>query len=184
MVAKQINSTWYSYDKFIFQNGKLENRRLPDNCLWSKSKYKTNITAKDLPESFIYGRYYKRWGYIDTANVKDILYVPNKIFNHFLKDDCLIISYDGDIEPIKSEDDCYITYKNESYRIYGNEIINILKGVREYSNLDIDRQIMQIKDKLLWVKSAYPEEFREYNPDIYQMFNEPISRYDYHLNNP
>ena len=182
MSNKQINSTWYSYDKFDIRDHKLVNCRLPNNCLWSKSKYKTTITAKDLPLSFIYGRYYKRWGYIDTANVKDILYIPNKFTNHFLKDDCLLIAYDGKIE--KSSDDCGIDfYRNESHRIYGSEIINILKGVREFSHIDISIQISQLKDKVLWLKNNYPNYFSEYTPDIDKIFCGPISRYDYHYDN-
>lgn len=183
MSRKKITGTWYTYDKFVFENHQLTNCRLPNNCLWNKSMYKTSITKDDLPESFIYGRYYKRWGYIDTANVKDILYVPNKTTNHFLKDDCLLISYTGKIEKKSNDNSYWDEYENESYRIFCTEIINILKGVRQYSGIDIDEQIEQIRDKLVWLRTTYPDEFGDHYPDLDEIFSEPISRFDYHYNN-
>lgn len=54
--------------------------------------HRTKILAQDLPEWYIYGRYYKYWGYMSTKGISDLLYVPNKFVNHFLKDDWRYIS--------------------------------------------------------------------------------------------
>lgn len=181
-------TTWYSYEKIIFNNKErcLESIRLPNNYLWSKRIYKTKITAKDLPESFIYGRFYKTWGYIDTAGIVDMYYKPNLHFNHFLKDDCLVISYTGKIKKVRKKIGTitYDEFENESHRIYGNEIIDILKGARKYSDYDIKPFIKKIKDKLKWLKENHPKEFGNYEPDIDKIFSEPINRTDCHFNHP
>lgn len=188
MRKKKINATWYSYENIRFNHKKrcLESVRLPDNCLWSNRKYKTRITAKDLPESFIYGRFYKTWGYIDTAGIVDVYYKPNLFVNHFLKDDCLVISYTGKIKKIQKKYGgiTYDEFENEDHRIYGNEIIDILKGAREYSNFNIKPFIKKIKDKLKHLKETHSEEFKDHDPDIDKLFSEPINRTDYHYDRP
>ena len=70
-----------------------------DGTLFSGGTYPTKITAEDLPEWYVYGRFYKHWGYLSAAGVKHLLYIPNKWSNHMFKDDCLYISYNAPIVP-------------------------------------------------------------------------------------
>lgn len=167
----KIKSNWYSYEKqpydYMRQGG-----LLPEGKLFSKAQYPTNITGGDLPESYIYGRFYKRWGYLNSAGVVDMRYKPNKFTNHMWKDDCLIISYTGQLG--KEEKDYH--FENEDFRIWGPEIIEILKGIRDYSGLDISGIIIQIKDKQKWLNSEYPD--YKYDTNIDELFEKPIYRYD------
>lgn len=173
---RRINSKWYSYEKKPYDY-MTENGRLPHGCLFAQAQYPTLITADDLPPSFVYGRFYKRWGYLDTSGIVDMLYIPNLWINHFLKDDRLIISYCGKIKKIE-KDKWGDEFENEDYSIFGNEIIDVLKGARDYSGININPFINQIKEKLKILRQKHPEEFGNYNPDIDKMFSEPIGRYD------
>ena len=38
----------------------------------------TKIKAKDLPEWYVHGRFYKRFGYLSSKGVVDLHYIPNK----------------------------------------------------------------------------------------------------------
>ena len=131
-----------------------------DGTLFSGHR-RTKILAQDLPEWYIYGRYYKCWGYMSTKGITDLLYVPNKFVNHFLKDDRLYISYGGKITEIVSPEDgsCYDRYTGYDETVWGPEIINILQGARLYSDYDISGIIRQIKEKKDWLIHEYPDEF-------------------------
>lgn len=176
---------WYSYEKYTYDRKEgWDILTLPDGRLFSKGIWPTNLTAKDLPESFIYGRFYKKWGYMDTAGIKDMFYEPNKTFNHFLKDDRLVISYTGKIKKKKDKNYDYLDlyyYENEDFSVWGNEIIDFLKGAKEYSGIDIKPFIAQIKDKLKWLKETYKEEFGDFNPGLDEVFAKPIRNLDPHL---
>ena len=176
MTKKRINSKWYSYERKPYDYMQ-EGRTSPEGYLYAQGQYPTLIRAEDLPPSFIYGRFYKRWGYLDTAGVVDMLYIPNLWINHFLKDDRLVVSFSGKIKK-KKRDEWGDEYENEDYSIWGNEIIDFLKGAREYSDFNIKPFIKQIKEKLVILKERHPEEFGDYNPDIDKYFSEPISNYD------
>ena len=66
-----------------------------DGYLFSQAIYPTKIKAEDLPEWYMYGRYYKCFGYLSAKGVVDMKYVPSRYSNHFLKDDFLFISYNS-----------------------------------------------------------------------------------------
>ena len=119
---------------------------------------------------------------MSTKGIVDMVYRPNMCFNHFLKDDFLYISYKNKIEPLTEEEKqhglfCYDYFKGYDEVVCGNEIIEILKGAREYSSYDITSIIEQIRVKLKWLREAYPEEFGEekWNYDLDEDFAEGIS---------
>lgn len=157
-----------------------KDRLLPDGRLFSQARYPTKITAADLPESFVYGRFYKRWSYLDTAGIKDMIYVPNLWVNHFLKDDKLVISYTGKLKEIKRKEEhwSWTEYENEDFTVWGNEIIDVLKGARDYSGIDIKPFIKQLKNKLKVLREKHPEEFGDYDPDLDKIFKKPFTNYD------
>ena len=101
-----------------------------DGTLFSGGTYPTKITAEDLPEWYVYGRYYKRFGYMSTKGITDLLYIPNRFSNHYLKDDCLLISYGGKIRETVISKGGTVSGQYEGWdeRVWGSEIVSILKG--------------------------------------------------------
>ena len=61
-----------------------------DGTLFSSNGRKTKLLEADAPEWYLFGRFYKMWGYLSTKGVMDMVYVPNMCFNHFLRDDFLL----------------------------------------------------------------------------------------------
>ena len=147
--------------------------------------FKTKIRPTDLPEWYLYGRYYKRWGYMSTKGIVDMVYRPNLHVNHFLKDDFLYISYKEKIEPVTEEDEKndrmlrFEEYKGYDEVVFGSEIIDILKGARLYSGFNITPIIEQIKEKEKWLRNKYPDEFSEerWKYDVDAKFAEVISSF-------
>lgn len=125
-----------------------------DGTLFSVSYGRTKLYASELPEWFVYGRYYKRFGYISTKGIKALKYKPNWHTNHFLKDDRLMVSYD------KTESELRDDWDNTTW-VWGSEILDVLKGAQIYSNYDIAPIICQLKEKIEWLRKAHPDEFGE-----------------------
>ena len=87
-------------------------------------------------------------------------YIPNRFTNHFLKDDFLLISYGGTlVEKEAPRGSTLDRYDGVDEFVFGNEILTILKGAREFSNYDITPIIEQIKDKVQMLAEKYPEDF-------------------------
>ncbi|MBO4999534.1 MAG: hypothetical protein J6C58_01730, partial [Bacteroidaceae bacterium] len=59
-----------------------------------------------------------------------------------------------------------------------NDIIDILKGARQYSGYDITPIIEQIRQKIEWLRNAYPDHFGldEWQYDLDKDFSEDISK--------
>lgn len=125
-----------------------------DGTLFSVSYGRTKLYASELPEWFVYGRFYKRFGYLSTKGIKALRYVPNWHSNHFLKDDRLQISYD------KNESELGDYWEDTTW-VWGSEILDVLKGAQIYSNYDIAPIICQLKEKIKWLRETHPDEFGE-----------------------
>lgn len=123
-----------------------------DGTLLSKNYGRTKLYASELPEWFVYGRYYKRFGYLSTKGITALKYKPNMHSNHFLKDDRLMISY-GKTEGELDDENKYDVW------IWGSEILDILQGAKIYSNYDIEPIVAQIKEKEEWLRATHPDEF-------------------------
>lgn len=149
-----------------------------DDTLFS-GHHKTKILPADLPEWYIYGRYHKCWGYMSAKGITDMLYVPNKHVNHFLKDDVLFVSYGGKIEEVTPTDSTllYSRYTGYDESVWGSEILYILQAARLYSNYDISDLILQIKDKKAWLIERHPDEFGsgKWDFDVDEFFSAPYS---------
>lgn len=162
---KRLNNTLYYCEKIAYIDRKLCYIQNADGYLFS-GRYKTKILPKDLPEWYLYGRYYKSWGYMSAKGIVDLVYHPNRHTNHFLKDDFLYISYKDKIEPVTDEERKireyrYSRYKGYDHLVNGGEIIDILKGARKYSNYDISPIIEKMKEKVQWLREKYPEYFED-----------------------
>lgn len=125
-----------------------------DGTLFSASYGRTKLYASELPEWFVYGRFYKRFGYLSTKGIRAVRYVPNWHSNHFLKDDHLQISYDRTESELGD-------YWEDTTWVWGSEILDVLKGAQIYSNYDISPIICQLKEKIEWLRKAHPDEFGE-----------------------
>lgn len=148
-----------------------------DDTLFS-GHYKTKITPEELPEWYLYGRYYKRWGYLSAKGITDMVYIPNLVFNHFLKDDCLLVAYGGKIiEDNPNARSRFERYSGYDELVWGNEIITILCGARKYSGIDIQPFIEQVRKKKEWLQEAHPHEFGAdvWHCDVDLLFVDPLN---------
>ena len=142
-----------------------------DGFLRADDRYHTKLRPEDLPESFVYfsnSLYFN--GFLDSAGVVDIKYVPNLWINHFLKDDYIVISYRGKIGEEKN-----YKYENGDFRIFGNDILYFLEAARKHSDFDISGIIEGIKNKLKVLKEKHPQEFVNYEFDVDGWFAEDHS---------
>ena len=87
-----------------------------------------------------------------------MIYTPNMVFNHMFKDDTLYISYDQQIMPADSGS--FERYKGYDIAIGGGYIVSFLKAAEQYSEYDISGFKVQIEEKRLWFKQAFPEDYK------------------------
>jgi len=159
-VKSRFKNHLYTKEILVFKNNNWRYVENADGTLFS-GHHRTKILAENLPAWYIYGRYYKCWGYLSAKGITDLLYIPNKFTNHFLKDDCLLLSYGGKITENAALEyrSSFEKYTGFDERVWGNEIIAILKGARLYSGCDISGIIQQLKEKKDWLIRTYPKEF-------------------------
>lgn len=173
----RFKNNLYTIEDIVFRNHQHVYIRNEDGALFS-GRYKTKIQPEDLPEWYVYGRFYKRFGYMSTKGITDMLYVPNRFSNHYLKDDALYISFGGKIQQSDPTGNRSIHERLSGFdeRVWGNEILTILKGARKYSNYDIAGFIQQLKEKKEWLISSFPEEFGhgKWDFDIDAYFDSPL----------
>lgn len=178
LTMNRFKRNLYSVEAIVFRNRHHRYITSDDGTLFY-GQYRTKILPQDLPEWYVYGRYYKRFGYLSTKGITDLLYVPCKVTNHFLKDDALYISYSGKImknpEPPKSNI-YHFAYIGYDETVWGSEIISTLKGARLYSGYDISGIIEQIKEKKAWLINEYPDEFGpdRWEFDVDECFSQPL----------
>ena len=127
--------------------------------MFSDGIYPTKITKSNLPNWYIYGRYYKCFGYLSAKSVKDVVYIPNTTFNHMFKYDNLLISYDKKIIKNQNNNFAINSYTNYDEVVSGSIIIELLNSIKKYSNYDISKIVSQIKTKRLWFKKAFTNDY-------------------------
>lgn len=162
----RFKSNLYTIERYICDNHKHYIIKNEDFTLFS-GYHKTKIVEEDLPEWYVYGRYYKLWGFLSTKGITDLVYIPNLWVNHFLKDDCLLISYSGKIT-VNPNERSFEKYTGFDERVWGNEILDVLKGAEKFSNYDISCIVEQIREKKRILIENYPDEFgpHRWNFDI------------------
>ena len=172
MKQKRIRKALYSEQKIGRKNNRFQYIEDPDGYLFSDMIYPTKIKAEDLPECFVYGRYYKCWGYLSAKGVIDLKYVPNLWSNHFLKDDSLLVSYHEMIEQISYSKMLWERYKGYEIIVCGDKILLFLKYAKKYSNIDIAEIIQQIQEKADVMPIKFPEEFGDFKFNAKAYFDE------------
>lgn len=148
---KRFKNTLYLIEKIVHTPDGFRYKTSDDGTLFS-GVHRTKIIEEDLPEWYVKGRYYKRHGYLSAKGIKYMKYIPNKVFNHFLKDDCLLISYN---EPITENPNrsgySYDRYIGWDHEVRGISLLNILHAAVVYSDYDISEIKEQLKDKQKWL---------------------------------
>lgn len=178
-MGNRFKNTLYTVENIKTIDGHLRYVRNADGTLFSGS-YRTKIKPQDLPEWYLYGRYYKRFGYMSTKGITDMVYIPSRFSNHYLKDDCLLISYGGKItEATDPDKSVYERYQGWDERIWDSEIITILRGARKYSGYDIAPFIDKLKWKKEYMQKNFPDEFDpdRWNFDVDRLFEEESCPY-------
>jgi len=176
---KRIKRRLYTVERLVWKKHELYSIENEDGTLFYEN-YKTKILEEDLPEWYVFGRYYKRWGFLSTKGITDLQYIPNLWINHFLKDDCLLISYGGKIEP-NPDPGSYDKYIGADERVWGNEILYILKGAEKFSGYDISEIVEQIREKQRILIGNYPDEF---GPDKWNFDIDSWLQKEYSNNRP
>ena len=157
-MAKNIKSYLYTQGKF--GKGFRETVDIDNKFLYSKGKYKTKITADDLPEDYIKIHSRVIWymeGYLKTSGIVDMQYRWVKI-THFFKDDSLYISYKHKLEE-KKDKWGFIDYVDYDVCICGNDIPHIILAAEKYSNFDACKVKPQIEDKRIGLRDNHPYDY-------------------------
>lgn len=178
-MGNRFKNTLYTVEDIKMIDGHLRYVRNDDETLFSGS-YRTKIKPQDLPEWYLYGRYYKRFGYMSTRGITDMVYIPSRFSNHYLKDDYLLISYGGKITEVTDPDkSVYERYEGWDERVWDSEIITILRGARKYSGYDISSFIDKLKWKKEYMEKTFPDEFTpdRWNFDIDRLFEDESCPY-------
>ena len=176
-MGNRFKNTLYTIEDIKYIDGQHSYVRNDDGTLFS-GPYRTKIKPEDLPEWYLYGRYYKRFGYMSAKGITDMVYIPSRYSNHYLKDDCLLISYGGKITekenpPSFSKLDLYEGWDE---RVWGSEIVTILCGARKFSGYDITPFIEQLKWKKEFMQTEFPDEFspERWDFEVDLLFVEPL----------
>lgn len=82
MGKKKINSKIYSTVKYVHENHEFVYVTSQEGYLFSNLIYPTKIKEENLPASFIELYAYRRYCWIDSAGVTDMVYVPNLFFDN------------------------------------------------------------------------------------------------------
>ena len=158
---KRIKRHIYYVEQLKKVDGAVKYVTNEDGSLFS-GVYKTKIFPEDLPEWYKQDRYYKRWGYMSTQGIVDMVYIPAQL-GTFLKDDILLVSYVNKIEKIHNEQSfpIYKCYRGYDEEVSGEAILTILAGAKKYSNYNIKSIKRKIESQISWLKEKYPNEYKE-----------------------
>lgn len=137
------NIYYKRYSKII--NGKLVSRIHCDDYLYDSNGDITDVKSDDLPKGYVYGIYTNGTGYINTCGVKSLYYEPSDNYN-FFDDDILYISYSSE----NASPDNFDVY------VSGNEMITVLKGVYQNSEVNTYPIYKKMNRKLDLMRKEHP----------------------------
>lgn len=163
---KKIRKNLYTLQKIVYKNHRLQYIEDENGYLFSEKRYPTKIKPEDLPEWFVYGTYYRCFGYMSAKGVVDLKYVPNLWINHFLQDDFLLVSYNSPIQEAFLDKRGVDKYTDYDRTIYGGTILDFLKAARKYSAIDISEITKQIQEKADLLPKKHPTEFENFKFDV------------------
>lgn len=155
----RLHANYYSCGKYAFR----AYAPADEYVLYSDGRYKTKMTAHDLPPWYMPGRYYGYvQGFLNTKDVAKLIYSPDFHFNHMFKDDFLYISYNSPSEcrKIFTAEECCDEY------VWGFNIPKFLYMAERYSGYDAAPIWQQIEEKRLWFQHTYPNDYKREVGDI------------------
>jgi len=164
---KKIRQKYYSQQKIASTNHHLHYVEDGNGFLFANRIYPTKIKPEDLPQWYIYGSYYKCFGYMSAKGVVDLKYVPNLWVNHFLQDDFLLVSYNSPIQQISESKPYWERYSGYNKVIYGKTILDFLQGAQKYSEFKVSEIAEQIQNKADNLPLNHPDDFADFKFDIY-----------------
>ena len=165
----RLHANYYSCGKYAFR----AYAPADEYVLYSDGRYKTKMTAHDLPPWYMPGRYYGYvQGFLNTKDVAKLIYSPNFHFSHMFKDDFLDISYNSPSEcrKIFTAEECCDEY------VWGFNIPKFLYMTELYSDYDAAHIWQQIEKKRLWFQHTYPNDYKREVGDItdYRAYTESL----------
>lgn len=155
----RLHANYYSCGKYAFR----AYAPADEYVLYSDGRYKTKMTAHDLPPWYMPGLYYGYvQGFLNTKDVAKLIYSPNFHFNHMFKDDFLYISYNSPSEcrKIFTAEECCDEY------VWDFNIPKFLYMAERYSDYDAAHIWQQIDEKRLWFQYTYPNDYKREVGDI------------------
>ena len=152
----KINNNYYSECKHSHRGGLCNTIYGKNRTLFASGVYPCDVKASDLPEWYIFGRFHKVYGYLNSKDVKDLIYKPNMMDQEAFKYDFLYISYKGKMTPITDKKLGFVSY-GEDHVISGIEILLFMQGVKKFSSYDCNDVLAKMYAKLLWLKCNYPD---------------------------
>lgn len=165
----RMYANYYSFGKYAFW----AYAPADESFLYSDGRYKTKMTANDMPPWYMCGRYYGyAQGFLNTKDVAKLIYSPNFHFNHMFKDDFLYISYNS---PSKSRKIFNAEESCDEY-VWGFNIPKFLYMAERYSGYDTASIWQQIEEKRLWFQHTYPNDYKREVGDItdYRAYTESL----------
>lgn len=165
----RLHANYYSCGKYRFATP----APADESVLYSEGRYKTKLTAHDIPPWYMRGLYYGyAQGFLNTKDVAKLTYTPNLCFNHMFKDDFLYISYNSPSKRRKvfNAEEPYDEY------VWGFNIPKFLYMAERYSGYDTATIWQQIEEKRLWFQHTYPEDYKREVDDItdYRAYTESL----------
>ena len=157
-----LHSNLYTKTKFSTKCGHWGFEELPDGRLYSDLSRATRVTEADIPEWYMYGKFYRNFGFINSKGVVDLAYEPNYVYNPMYNTDSLYISYNKPID-YKIRKDIFGQkrkyYKDYDHVIEGEQIATFISYIMKYSpDIDVKPIIQEIYKKLHWMVENYSDE--------------------------
>lgn len=162
-MPKNLNSNLYLIEDIVWdrKEKRLYYKTNPNGYLFACHKsghYQTKIKADDLPDWYVHGRYYKRFGYISAKDIKQLELRVFHFTNHLYRDDTLYISYQEEPQISKQESKYGgIDYFNYDYLVYGTELWWFLEKAALYSDVDFEPIIDGLIEKAKWFEENHEE---------------------------
>ena len=149
-MASKVSAPWYLLDK-------------DTGFLKSRGRYRTKIKPEDLPDRYLKIYQSGETKFIDVASIKRIYYKGNYAFDHYFKDDILLLFWNRsstETFECKCSDDLYRMIDEASLVVSGSEILQIIKSVKEQDiKIDMSPIIEEIHRKIRWLHSYYRNSF-------------------------
>ncbi|AIZ56893.1 hypothetical protein Mpt1_c10210 [Candidatus Methanoplasma termitum] len=148
--SNRFKAKLYLDSEYIFTEDDRYAPSDPMGRLYSEGRYWTKMRPEDLPEWYVKGRIYRRYGSLSALGVKHLLYVPNYFFDHHMyKYDFLYVSFNEEIKRIEREDG-FDYCEGYDYQLTASMITAFVDAAEKYSGYDVTEIRKELKRKEEW----------------------------------